>query len=146
MSNFFQFGSSVMQAAAIRQQSEVSARASIYNAEIGKRNAQIQETKTRADVQSARRNARAMQGAARAAAGVTGGLQGSALDILASNAAQQELDVLNIRQQGELQKTAFLEGAQLDTMRARSARTAGRIGSAASILRGTSSFLGNMDG
>lgn len=141
MSGLFNFGASAVEAEGVKLQSESEARAAEFNANVARRNAGIQETQTQADIERGRREARVRQGSARAAAGALGGLQGSALDILASNAAQQELDIMTVKQQGALRKQALLEGSQLDIFRAQTSRQAGKLGSAAAMLRGTAQLF-----
>lgn len=68
------------------------------------------------------------------AAGVT--KNGSVLDVLQSSAANAEKDALNIRHAGQLRSWGFLQGANLDTMAAENARTAGNYGAASAALTG----------
>lgn len=145
MSGFFGIAQGVTQAAAITQQSEAQARAAEFNSEIARKNAGIQATQTEADLERTRRENVSRSGSVRAAAGASGGLTGSNLDILASNAAQQELDILNIKQQGKLREQALLQGAKLDIMEAKSTRKAGKLGSAAAILGGAAQTASTLE-
>ena len=85
------------------------------NAQIAENNAKIAESQTAAAVEKQRREGLLRQGAARAAAASRGTGIGSAYDILADNAAQEELDVLTIKHQGLLRKTGYLQDAALET-------------------------------
>jgi hypothetical protein len=123
-------------AVSVSQQAEAAEEAAEFNARIGRRNADIQAEQTRSDVERARREGLVRSGAVRAAAGAAGGLEGSALDIAGSSAAQQELDILNIGKQGKLREEALLQGAQLDILRAQGERRAGQAGTAATLLSG----------
>lgn len=127
-----------------QQQYESSARASEFNAEVAQRNAGIQRTQTAADIERTRRENFIRAGAARASAGALGGLTGSSLDLISSIAAEQELDVLNIKQQGQLREDALLQGAQLDIFEAKGARVAGESAVAASKVAAASTVLGGL--
>jgi len=141
MSGLFDFGASLVEAKGIRQSAESEARASEFNAQQAREKAGIQKTVTEADVQSAKRDAASRVGTARATAGAMGGVEGSIKDIIESNAVQDELDILTIKQRGAVAEKDLLTGARLDIMGADSARKAGKVGSAAAILRGTGSLL-----
>ena len=143
MSAIFDAAGAGVQAAGQLQAAEAKARAAEFNADVARRNAGIQETQTQADVERIGRENVLRTGAARAAAGASGGLTGSSLDILSSNAAQQGLDILNIKQQGLLRKEALLQGAQLDILEAKSSRTAGKFGAAATLLGGAAKIAGS---
>ena len=68
---------------------------------------------------------------------------GQPLDILRDNAAQEELNILTIKQQGALQQRAgviqaqgFGTQAELERAKAETARTQGRLGVGATVLSG----------
>ena len=134
--------SGATQAAGIGQQARAQAQAAEFNAQAGQEKAGIQRTQTSADIERQKREARARQGAARAAAGASGSLEGSSLDILESNAIQEELDILNIKQQGAVAEKDLLTGARLDILESKNARASGKLGSAAAIL-GTTAKVAN---
>lgn len=140
MSGIFDFGASLVQAEGIKQQAESQARAAEFNAEQAQEKAGIQRTQTKADVERAGREARSRAGSSRAAAGALGGI-GDFGDVLESNAIQDELDILTIKQRGAVAEKDLLTGARLNIMEAQSSRQAGKIGSAAAILRGTGSLI-----
>ena len=133
--------SPVLQAVGVVQQSEAQARASEFNARVAREKAQLQKAQTAADVERQRRESRLRLGAVRAAAGAQGGITGSALDIIASSAVQEELDILNIQQAGQVAEQDILTGARLDVLEAEQARTAGKIGAASQILGGVTSAV-----
>ena len=126
----------ILQGAGQMQQAESQARASEFNAQAGQEKAGIQVTQTAADVERAQREGRARKGAARAAAGATGGIGGSALDILESSAVQEELDILTIRQRGAIAEKDLLTGARLDILGAQNTRAGGKLAAAATVIGG----------
>jgi len=67
------------------------------------------------------------------ASGVSGG-SGSAQDVLQASAANAELDVLNIKHEGDMQAWALRTGAQEDQQSASNARSAGGWAVAGDIL------------
>lgn len=140
MSGILDFAASGVQAQGQIQASEAQARASEFNAQVGQEKAGIQVTQTAADVARSQREGRARAGASRAAAGVLGGLHGSSLDILESNAVQEELDILTIKQKGSIAEKDLLTGARLDILEAANTRVAGKIGAASTVLRGATSL------
>lgn len=91
-----------------------------------KRNARLAEQKAQLDADRRRRQARLNLGATRAAVGANGiTMEGSPLDILADNAAEEELDALIIEFNGSLEAAG-----QRDQARAASAQgTAALVGS-----------------
>ncbi len=66
------------------------------------------------------------------ASGVT--MDGSAFDVLAASAAQAELDAMNIRYAGESKRRSYLNEAAAGRFSGSMARTAGRLGAAASVI------------
>jgi len=76
-------------------------------------------------------------GANVAAAGASGlQLNGSALDVLESNAAQEELDALTIRWNGQTSANSLDAQGALASARGRSAQTQGYVGAGATLLLG----------
>lgn len=104
------------------QGAQSSAAASKANAQIAANNAAIAESQTEAQLERQRKVGLITSGAARAVAGSRGLGTGSAYDILSDNAAQQELDLLNIKYEGLLKKTGYLQTAALDKANAKSTR------------------------
>lgn len=133
------------------QQLQAQADASAYNARIAQQNAKIAESQTAAEVSKAGRERRMRLGANIATAGASGALGGANfLDIAMDNAAQEELNIQAIKQQGLLKQKSFLEQAGLDYAESRSAsgqiplvRKAGQMQSAAAMLSGGSKLAGS---
>jgi len=83
------------------------------------------------------RTARATAGAARNAAGATtGSLEGSALDIIADNAATDELDILRIEYAGENASADSAFEAQLQSNKAKRAGFDAAVGVGAGLIKG----------
>lgn len=80
-------------------------------------------------------------GANIAGAGASGLTVGSFGDILQQNAALEELDVMNIKQQGALRRAGFVNEANLRSAEASSASRAGMIGAASKLLSGSAKFF-----
>ncbi len=136
------------------QQGNAQAQAARYQAQVDRNNAiladrQAADARERGEVelQEQRRKAQQILGKQRAAfasRGVELGV-GSPLDIIGDTATFGELDAVTIRNNAdreglkfEAQAMNFRSGAQLNSMRASSARTAGFLGAAGSALSGAS--------
>lgn len=120
------------------QEGNAAEAAANYNATIARQDAEVSRQQTAADVERQRRENYLRAGATRAASGVSGGLTGSALDIGLSNAAQGELDILNIQQTGALQQRSLLNTASLDEMQGKAASRSSKLKAAGSLLGGAS--------
>ncbi len=108
-------------AKASMQAQQAQAQASEYNARIARENAAIAESNTAAEVARADRERRLRTGANIAAAGGSGSL--SFMDIAMDNAAQEELNILTIKQQGLLKQRSFQQQAGLLDFEAQGARS-----------------------
>lgn len=135
--------------AAIAQQ-QAAANAAAFNAEIARKNAAIEESKTQAELEKADREKRLRLGGNIASAGASGmSFSGSSLiDILSDNAAQEELNIGTIKQQGFLAKQNYLQQAGLYNASAANAagqisgiKKAGKYKTASSILKSTPDIL-----
>lgn len=129
------------QAKAQMQQQQSIAQANEYNARIAEQNAAIVASNTAAETAKADRERRLRAGANIAAAGGSGSQ--SFLDIAMDNAAQEELNILTIKQQGLLKERSYQQQSNLDMMEARGARAqipligkGYQYTSAASLLKG----------
>lgn len=131
-------GSAVMGAAGAKQQANAEAGAAQFNASIAREDAAISETQTQANIDRQGRENIARRGSQVAAAGASGGLSGSSFDIISDSVVQQELDILNIRHQGDLQKRGLLNTAGLEDARAKNVKKAGNIAAASQLLGGVS--------
>jgi hypothetical protein len=108
-----------------------------YNSALYAQNAEVTRQKAQMDENRARRLATQRAGANVAAVGASGiDLSGSALDVLESNAAQEELDALIIRWNGTTASQSLEAQGSLSRAQGRSAQRQGYIGAGASILLG----------
>lgn len=125
-----------------------------YNAEIQSQNARVARQQAGAREEAHRRQARQVLGEQRAALAQAGaGLSGSAADVYGQSAANAELDALNIRYEGELDARGLLAQSELTTfegkvsgMNAKSAKRAGYVNAASSLLAGGSKAYGYAKG
>ncbi len=84
-------------------------------------------------------------GGIRATVGASGvQMEGSALDVLESSAANAELDALTVRHQGQMKAWAYKSGANLDLYQGAQSKAAGEIGAASALLGGGSKMAGAM--
>lgn len=119
------------------QQGIAQGRASDYNAQVAEQNATAARQKAAFDEAARREQLQRVQAAARAAIGKSGAdFSGSALDLMAQNAAQAELDALAIRYGGEVRASGLQAQAELDRFQADASRTGGYFGAGARALQG----------
>lgn len=105
------------------------------NAQIAEYNAQLERRRGLAEEERRRRESAVRIGALKAAVGKSGvTMEGTPLLILAQSAAEAEVDALNARWSAN-------QSAQLDEMRARNYRTAGKINMGTSLLKTAGSFF-----
>lgn len=109
------------QAKAQMQQQQAAAQAAEFNAKIAQENAATVASNTAAEAAKADRERRLRSGANIAGSGGSGNL--SFLDIAMDNAAQEELNILTIKQQGLLKERSYLQQAGLDLAEAQGARS-----------------------
>jgi hypothetical protein len=108
-----------------------------YNAALYAQNAEVTRQRAAADESRQRRLATQRMGANAAAAGASGvGFSGSVLDILESNAAQEELDALTIRWNGQTAASGLESQGALASAQGRNAQQQGYIGAGATLLLG----------
>jgi hypothetical protein len=112
------------------------AAASDFNAGVNEQDAAIAADQEKAELAKLDRERRIRAGKITAQSGGTG----NALDVLADNAAQDELDILTTKYNTKLTQRAFLNNAQLDRLSASGARTSAKLTTGASILKGTASL------
>lgn len=113
-----------------------------YNAKVATQQAGQVASAANQQEEAQRRKARIFQGEQRAAISESGtGLGGSNLDIERQSEVMQELDALNIRYEGNVQRTGLLNQAALYKSQAKGAMTKGLI-SAAGTLFGSGLFKG----
>jgi hypothetical protein len=108
-----------------------------YNAALYERNAQISQQNTQAQETRQRRLAAMRAGSNRAAVGASGvSLEGSPLDILESNAAQEELDALMIRWNGQNEASNLRASGALASAQGRNAQRSGYMSAGSALLLG----------
>lgn len=91
---------------------EMQAQAADYQARVADINAQASAQQYSAEEERVRREARQVMGAQRAAIAQSGvGFGGSSADIMRQSSIQAELDALNIRYAGSLERTGLLNEA-----------------------------------
>ena len=119
------------------QQGSAAKSAADYNAALYERNAQITRQNAQIQEERQRRMAAMRAGANRAAIGGSGvTVEGSALDLLESNAAQEELDALMIRWNADNTATGMEANAELERRSGRNARTSSFTGAGSALLLG----------
>lgn len=122
-------------------QGQAQSDAAKYNAQVAENNAIAARQKASFDAELRREQLARVQAQARANIGKTGGdFSGSALDIMAENAAAAELDALAIRYGGEVRATGLEAQAVADRSQASTARAGGYFGAGAKILSGAMMF------
>ena len=133
------------EAAAQQAQLSAQAQANEFNANVARENAKIVEGQTAAALSKADRERRMRLGANIAAGGASGTGVSSAGDILQSNSAQEELNLLTIKSEGLLKERSYLQNAALDDASALNTRnqiplvkSAAKSKSAAALLSGIS--------
>lgn len=130
-------GGTALGAVSAIQQGNAANSAAKYNAAIAERNAVTARQQAAAEEDKQRRLAYMRLGNARAAYGASGvNLEGSPLDVLEQSAAEEELDALTIRYQGDLTSRNYLEQAALDRAQGKNAKMAGYMGAGSAILLG----------
>lgn len=119
---------------------KATADAAEYNATVARQQADNASAVAGQKEEAQRRAARIFQGQQRAAIAESGaGLGGSNADIERQSEIFQELDALNIRYEGTLQRKGLLDQASLYDIQAENAMTAGYIGAAGKLFGGLSS-------
>lgn len=114
-----------------------------YNAALYERNAQIAQQQAAVDEARQRRLATMRAGSNRAAVGASGiQVDGSPLDILESNAAQEELDALMIRWNGQNAADSARASGALARAQGENAQRAGYMQAGSAILLGGAKAFG----
>lgn len=125
-----------------------AAQANLFNAQVAEGNARAALEQANAREESQRRQFGQLQGQALAAAAQSGaGFGGSNADVLRQSAANNELDALTIRYEGQMQSGGLMGQAQQERYQAAANRKnagramkAGYINAASSILSGGSDY------
>lgn len=121
---------------------QAKANTDTYNAEVAKRNAEVQAAESASEQSRHRRQVRQVMGEQRAAIAQSGtGFGGSNKDIVDRTATLAELDAMNIAYEGQARYQAAMSQSSIDSYsagvnrsNARNARTAGYINAGKSIL------------
>jgi len=133
-----------MSALGALQQGNAAKSAAQYNAAVSRNNAIAARQKATADAARQERESRLRAGQVGAAVGASGGTtEGSALDILESNAAQEELDRLTIIHGGDISGQGFESDATVQGMRGSAAQKQGRMGAASALVLGGAKTFGS---
>jgi len=109
-----------------------------YNAKVG----EIKATAARADAAENERRFRRTTAQRMGALRAGRPTEGSALDIVADSAIEEELQALTIRHQGELQAAGLESTAALDRSKAGAAMAGGIAGAGSALLMGASAAAG----
>jgi hypothetical protein len=126
-----------IQAVGAIQQARAQQQAANYNKAVSERNANIARQQTEADVISLRKKQYQQFGALRAAVAASGvTIEGSPLDLLESSVIEAELDIQRLEYSGELKAAGYEGDADLYSMQAKNAKTAGYFNAASSLLMG----------
>lgn len=129
------------------QQGNAAKAAGDYNAALYERNAQIAQQQAQVDENRQRRLSAMRAGANRAAVGASGiSVEGSPLDILESNAAQEELDALMIRWNGANAAASNRASGALASAQGRAAQRAGYMQAGSAILLGGAKLYDQIEG
>jgi len=128
------------------------AQAAQTNATIARNNASGAQRAANANEEASRRKSAYALSQQRAAIGQSGvAFEGSPLDVLGQSAGNAELDALNIRYQGQLQATNYLNQGLMQEAQAGAAQQsasnaedAGSLGVATSLLSGAGKVAGAM--
>lgn len=138
--------SSITQSRSIRDNANRSSAAILANAEL-----EFAEGLVRAqllDVEARRRSRESTRNAGRVVAGLAGnqGLSGSALDVLADVAREQEIEISLAFHQAELEKASTESRRDIAQVEARNVRRAGKAGSNNSLIGGVSGIANSLFG
>lgn len=124
------------------QQGQAAKRSADYNAAISRQNAETTRQQTEARKETQDRERRLRLGANIASGGASGVGSEAFGDVMASNAMQEELDLLTLESEGLLQARDFEAQANLQKAEGRQALTSSIIGAGSTILGGVSNGLG----
>jgi len=141
---FVMAASAVIGAIGAIQQGKAAKAAADYNAAINMQNAEIARRDAAAQAAQSQREGYLRLGAIRAAQGKSGGAasEGSVLDVLGDQAAQNELERQNIVYQGEQRARGYINTANLDTFSGKQAQKAGYLKAGTELLSGGANAYG----
>jgi preprotein translocase subunit YajC len=110
-----------------------------YNSRVAAENARIAREQTAQQVEQEKRQNYLRTGAAVAR---SGGMTGSAMDIIADNIAQQELNILNIKHTGLMKERSYSMESKFERRQASSAKIGSLMNAGSAILTGVSKIGG----
>lgn len=127
--------SAVIGAVGSIQAANAQRRASNYNQALAQRNSQIATNQGTLQEETHRTKMQRLMGHNRAQYGASGvTMEGSPLDVLSDMASQGEQDLQTIRYNTEVRASGHEGTAQLESMRAKNARTAGYLSAGQAVL------------
>lgn len=109
-----------------------------YNAEMAERQASVANEQTAQAVKDTQRKNYLMKSEN---INNAGSVTGNVNDILSDNAAQSEMDILNIKYNGLLSQNSYLNEANLEKSKSANAKSAGQQGVASALLGGVTNTL-----
>ena len=116
---------------------QAAAKASDFNAKVARQNMILSRRQAAIDEARSRRLSRKAIGAQKAAIGASGFDGGFGFgELIAESAAEAELEALQIRHEGELRTKGFRQQKRLAENNANSSRTASWIGAGTELLSG----------
>ena len=125
--NWFAFGDALAQGH--RQRVEINEQRAIndFNIRVDEQNARLKAQQTSAAEEAQRRSARQVLGAERAGIAQAGvGFGGSSLDVMRRSTANAELDALNIRYAGDLERYGILNKIEMEKYQGEMLKLAGK--------------------
>lgn len=112
--NFFAFGNALGQGRAERNAIDNQRDIEKFNIKVAEQNAALKGQQTSAAEEMQRREGRRMLGIQRAAIAQSGvGFSGSSLDVMRQSTAAAELDALNVRYAGDLERLGILNEIEM---------------------------------
>lgn len=118
------------------------ARLASHDAQVAEQNAQLAEQQAEADAERKRRAVARALGQRRTSIGASGlTVEGSPLDLLEDLAAESELEVLGIRQQGVLRAREFRLAGRRSQLAAQGAQTQSILGAGSALSSGFGTFV-----
>ena len=125
------------------QSADSARRANNTSADMARTNAIVATQQGDANAAAQHRRNLMLMGAQVAQAGASGTVasEGSALDVIASSAAQGALDEQTIKYNSKIRARGYTDTATLDNMAAKNQQTAGQLKAGSEILSGGSTYL-----
>lgn len=134
--------SSIAQGISTSRQMDAQAKAADYNAKVARQQAEVSAAAAGRQEEQQRRFARLQAGERRASMYQSGtGLDGSNLDVDNQSEIAAELDALNIRYEGNLQRNNFLGQAALQDYNAREYRSGAKRAMSMGVLGAATSMF-----